>query len=263
MKGYENVTRNYLVRRVPVIIRIDGKAFHTFTKGFRKPYDYVLIYCMWETAKYLCEHIQGCKIAYIQSDEISLLLTDYDNIDTCAWFDNNIQKIVSVSASMATLAFNKAFSLIVGGLKDNTEALIDPNDANILNQYLNLAYDVYKERLMTAVFDSRAFNIPKEEVVNYFIWRQQDAIRNSIQMAGRAIFSHKELNNKSCEDIKKMLLLDGINWDDYATYKKRGTCIVKEQYNLDNLDQTLKTRWVVDKNIPLFTEDKNYIQKYI
>ena len=109
MKGYENISRSYLIRRIPVIIRLDGKAFHTFTRGLKKPFDEILMNTMWETAKYLCENIQGCKIAYTQSDEISLLLTDYENIDTSAWFDNNVQKMVSISASMATLAFNKCF----------------------------------------------------------------------------------------------------------------------------------------------------------
>ena len=108
MKNYEHTSRTYLTRRLPVIIRLDGKAFHTFTKGLKKPFDEILIDAMWETAKYLCKSIQGCKIAYVQSDEISLLLTDYDTIESCAWFDNNIQKMVSISASMATLAFNRA-----------------------------------------------------------------------------------------------------------------------------------------------------------
>ena len=109
MKIYENVTRNYLTRRVPVLIRIDGKSFHSFTKGFQRPFDELLISTMQQTAKYLCENIQGCKLAYTQSDEITLLLTDYETIGTQGWFDYNIQKIVSVSASMATLAFNKYF----------------------------------------------------------------------------------------------------------------------------------------------------------
>ena len=112
MKCYENVSRVYLTKRIPVIIRLDGKAFHTFTKSFRKPFDKILMETMWETSKYLCANIQGCKIAYTQSDEISLLLTDYEKITTCSWFDSNIQKMVSVSASMATLAFNKYFKEI-------------------------------------------------------------------------------------------------------------------------------------------------------
>lgn len=249
MKGYENIPRNYLTRRLPVIIRLDGKAFHTFTKGFKKPFDNILMESMWETAKYLCENIQGCKVAYTQSDEISLLLTDYEKLDTCAWFDNNIQKIVSISASMATLAFNKVFSEIINHI-----------DAEEISDF----YDIYKRRMMTAMFDSRVFTLPKEEVNNYFVWRQQDATRNSIQMVGQANFSHKQLHKKSCDEIQEMLFQEkGINWNDLPTPNKRGICIIKEQYELNNEEKTLRTRWTVDTNIPVFTQDRNYIEKYV
>lgn len=142
MKEYENVNRTYLMRRQPIIIRIDGRAFHTFTKGFNKPFDDILMESMWETAKKLCESIEGCKIAYTQSDEISLLLTDYTKLTTCAWFDKNVQKMVSISASIATVAFNKAFMDIY---------------ARYLNQGL-LSEDMlvkYGKKLFTATFDSR------------------------------------------------------------------------------------------------------------
>ena len=109
MKKYEGVPKTALMRRNPVIIRIDGKAFHTFTRGFRRPFDNVLIESMQKTMKYLCEDIQGCKLGYYQSDEISLLLTDYENINTAAWFDYEVQKMCSIAASMATLAFNRYF----------------------------------------------------------------------------------------------------------------------------------------------------------
>ena len=110
MKRYEYVSRNYLTRRVPVIIRIDGKAFHTFTKGMRKPFDRVLMSAMQETMRFLCANIQGCVFGYTQSDEITLVLTDYASIRTDAWFGYNVQKMCSIAASMATLAFNKAFA---------------------------------------------------------------------------------------------------------------------------------------------------------
>lgn len=105
--SYEKRTKNFLPRRTYTIIRLDGKAFHTYTKGLKRPFDMGFINDMNETAKYLCENIQGCKFAYVQSDEISLLLTDFDKITTDAWYDGNIQKIVSVSASLATAFFNK------------------------------------------------------------------------------------------------------------------------------------------------------------
>jgi len=104
--NYENVERRYLTKRMPSVLRIDGKSFHTFAKDFKKPFDTVFVDSMWDTAKYLCENVIGCKLAYVQSDEISLLLIDYDTLDTKAWFDKNVLKMVSVSASMATMAFN-------------------------------------------------------------------------------------------------------------------------------------------------------------
>lgn len=252
MKSYENISRSYLIRRLPVIIRLDGKAFHTFTRGFKRPFDDILMETMWETAKYLCENIQGCKVAYTQSDEISLLLTDYEKINTCAWFDNNIQKMVSISASMTTLAFNKIFRNKVHML-----------DHVVRHEDIGYFYKL-EEKFDLAMFDSRVFTLPKEEVVNYFIWRQQDATRNSIQMVGQASFSHKELHKKSCNDIQEMLHQEkNINWDDISTCKKRGVCIIREQYGLNNEQSTLRTRWVVSPDIPIFTQDRNYIEKYL
>jgi len=242
MKGYEYIPRNFLSKKIPVIIRVDGKAFHTFTKGMRKPFDELLISTMQDTAKYLCENIQGAKIAYTQSDEITLLLTDFESINTQGWFDYNVQKMASVSASMATLAFNKAFR------------------ANI---NMSKAYE-YINKVDNALFDSRVFSIPKEEVCNCFIWRQQDATRNSIQMAGQANFSFKELKNKSCDMIQEILFTQkGINWNNYDTYLKRGSCIIKEKYFVGENMDVERSRWVVDKNIPLFTEEREYIEKYL
>lgn len=246
MKGYENIPRTYLTRRMPCIIRIDGKAFHTFTRGFQRPFDEVFMKTMWETTKYLCENIQGCKIAYTQSDEISLLLTDYDELTTSAWFDKNIQKMVSVSASMATLAFNVNFQDIYF----NT-------DANTISDQV----DIYNKRINTALFDSRVFTIPKEDVCNYFIWRQQDATRNAIQMVGRANFSDKELYKVNCNQIQEKLFQEkGINFNDSPVSQKRGICVVKEYYKKDEAD---RSRWVVDANIPIFTQDREYIEKFI
>ncbi len=219
----------------------------------QRPFDNVLMESMWETTKYLCENIQGCKIAYTQSDEISLLLTDYEKLDTCAWFDNNIQKMVSISASMATIAFNKIF-------RDKVYMLGHVANSDDLHSY----YYELEDKIDRAMFDSRVFTLPKEEVANYFIWRQKDASRNSIQMVGQANFSHNQLHGKSCDDIQEMLFQErNINWNSIPTSQKRGTCMVKEQYTLDNEQETLRSRWTIDMDIPIFTQDRNYIEKYL
>lgn len=250
--NYENRSKTYLIRRMPVIIRLDGKAFHTFTRGMKKPYDEIFHNTMNATMKYLCENIQGCKLGYTQSDEITLLLTDYDTLDTDAWFDNNVQKICSVSASMATMIFNKSLREFAQDILRFT-----------YNPFTKTA--AYADTLRNAIdkgamFDSRCFNIPEDEVTNCFIWRQQDATRNAIQMLGQCNFSNKELHGKSCNDIQDMLMTQkGVNFNDMPTEFKRGVCCVKEECMADNI--SVRTRWVLDKEIPIFTQDRNYVER--
>ena len=219
---YEQVPKTKLVRRMPVAIRIDGKAFHTFTKGFRRPFDEILITAMQETTKYLCENIQGCVLGYTQSDEITLILVDYRNLSSSAWFDYEVQKMCSVSASMATMAFNKYFTDLA---EDFVLSTANEDDAE-LDKYCSTLLKAIRKG---AMFDARVFNIPKEEVTNLVYWRQLDATRNSIQMVGQANFSHNELQGKSCNEIQDMLMTQrGINWNDFPTYKKRGTCVIHD-----------------------------------
>lgn len=269
--NYENISRYYLTRRMPVIIRVDGRSFHTFTKGFKKPFDDVLVKTMQDTMKYLCENIQGCVLGYTQSDEISLILTDYAEFTTDAWFGNNLQKMCSVSASMATLAFNKFFSEQV---QDFMYACCDEFGDDVLPEKQNdyeLAHNVYFKKFNAAMFDSRVFTIPKEEVCNYLIWRQQDATRNSIQSVGQANFSQKELHGKSCNNIQDMLMLQkSINWNDYSTTLKRGSCCIKVDDGLTEYDETgnicgytQRSKWIIDNEIPIFSQDRNYIEKLI
>lgn len=266
---YEQIPQTKLLRRTPVAIRIDGKAFHTFTKGFRKPFDDVLIKSMQETAKYLCENIQGCVLGYTQSDEITLILIDYQNLNTSAWFDYKVQKICSIAASMATMVFNRVFAKMVDDISisiqwaDTYSSDIDKDEI-----YENLPYIAAYEKAIEkgAMFDARCFNIPKEDVTNLIYWRQLDAIRNSIQMVGQANFSHSELQNKSCKDIQNILMLQKniINWNDYPTYKKRGTCIVRRKKNMQNTSDKCRTEWVIDTDIPMFNgEYREYIEEKI
>jgi tRNA(His) 5'-end guanylyltransferase len=263
---YEQIPKTKLMRRTPVAIRIDGKAFHTFTKGFQKPFDEILIRSMQETTKYLCEHIQGCVLGYTQSDEITLVLVDYKNLNSDAWFDYEVQKMCSITASMATMAFNREFEKRV----DNFEL----NHLIELGGYIEYDCDANRKLAETyyhaiekgAMFDARVFNIPKEEVMNLLYWRQLDATRNSIQMVGQANFSHNQLHGKNCSDIQDMLMLEkGINWNDYPTHLKRGTCCIKKPFiiNEGTEQEAIRNKWVIDTEIPIFTQDKDYVNKLI
>ena len=257
---YENIPKNKLMRRAPVIIRIDGKAFHTFTRGFKKPFDEILIKSMQETMKYLCENIQGCVLGYTQSDEISLLLIDYKNLNSCAWFDYEVQKICSIAASMATMAFNKSFTKNAEEFMTDCAASYEMEGLCGKGTEEYKLCEVYQKAIEKgAMFDARCFNIPKEEVTNYFYWRQLDAIRNSIQMVGQAYFPHNILQYKTCEDIKDMLYVkDEIVWELLPTYKQRGSCCIKQDYIYENI---LRKQWIIDNNIPLFKDEgRDYIE---
>lgn len=263
---YEQIPKTKLMRRCPVAIRIDGKAFHTFTRRFHKPFDEVLIKSMQETMKYLCENIQGCVLGYTQSDEITLILVDYKKLTSSAWFDYEVQKICSIAASMATMAFNKFFRDNVG------DYLYENYDDQYLADYIKILQNAVDKG---AMFDARCFNIPKEEVTNLVYWRQLDASRNSIQMVGQANFSHKELQNKSCNDIQDMLMTQkGINWNDLPTYQKRGSCCVRNKIVIESdgvmvtaqLRDTSKSEneWIIDTDIPIFKgEGREYIDRLV
>jgi len=263
---YESVPKTKLMRRTPVAIRIDGKAFHTFTRGFSKPFDDVLINTMQDTMKYLCENIQGCVLGYTQSDEITLILVDYKRLNSSAWFDYEVQKMCSIAASMATMAFNKFFESNVEKENDSfTAEWLDEDtyNPNYKNTKLKELWRVHNNALKNgAMFDARCFNIPKEEVTNLVYWRQLDATRNSIQMVGQANFSHKELQGKSCEKIKEMLITEkGVSWENFHPMYKHGSCCIKVTAETDGVT---RSSWEIDKNIPLFVgEGREYIESLI
>ena len=265
---YENRSKTYLTRRVPVIIRLDGKAFHSFTKNFKRPYDTVFHDAMNYTLKYLCENIQGCKVGYTQSDEITLLLTDYETLTTDGWFNYAVQKMCSVAASMATLAFNRFFNESVRtfwvGMKYDDNGDLDKDEY--------AQWNVYSKAIgKGAMFDARVFNIPKEEVTNCFIWRQQDATRNAIQMLGQTYFSHKELDKKSQSDIQDMLMdVHKVNFNDMPVPFKRGVCCYKTVGEDIRIDMKTKEEirfqrsyWKLDYEIPIFTQDREYIERFV
>jgi tRNA(His) guanylyltransferase len=236
---YENRTKVFLPRRSYTIIRVDGKAFHTYTKGLQRPFDDALMTAIDSTAKYLCKNIMGAKFAFVQSDEISILLTDFENIGTQAWFDNNVQKMASVSASMATSAFNK----------------------ERLQQIIPVSSEEY-ENFKFAEFDSRIFQIPvKGEVENYFIWRQQDTVRNSIQSVAHDLYSQKTLQGKNVNELQDLIFAKGINWNDYAPKYKRGRLIHKIYYPGEN--DSIRTTWEVMEPTPDFIKDRTILNDLI
>lgn len=283
-ENYEKRAQTKLIRRMPVAIRIDGKAFHTFTRGFVKPFDEVLMQSMQETMLYLCENIQGCVFGYTQSDEITLILIDYQTFDTDAWFDYKVQKICSIAASMATMAFNKVFNKNVESFKYLEGRVYKYKDDNGKQKFDTLK-EVYNEAVdKGAMFDARCFNIPKEEVTNLIYWRQLDATRNSIQMVGQANFSHKELQNKNCNMIQDMLHEQkGINWNDFPIPCKRGTACIKKQITNeimadvydglleDSSGKVIKSaicqshfEWIIDKEMPILKgKDRQYVDSLI
>ena len=265
---YEQVPKTRLVRRMPVAIRIDGKAFHTFTRGFQKPFDKVLMQSMQETTKYLCENIQGCVFGFTHSDEITLILIDYEKLTSSAWFDYEVQKLCSISASMATMAFNKFFERNVENYIQNCATDYETNGLYEKGTPEYQLCEIYQKAVEKgAMFDARCFNIPKEEVTNLIYWRQLDATRNSIQMVGQANFSHKELQNKSCNDIQDMLHEQkGINWNDYPTVCKRGTAIIYVNYqNPQSLtDKDIIKGWKIDTEMPILKgENRAYVDDLV
>ncbi|MES2463940.1 MAG: tRNA(His) guanylyltransferase Thg1 family protein [Armatimonadota bacterium] len=194
---YESRTRYYLPRRTYTLIRVDGKAFHQYTKGCERPYDLGLMEDMDAAAVALCQNIEGARLAFVQSDEISVLLTDFANPQSEAWFDGSLQKICSLSASIATAYFNQARSV-----RDNSA-------------------------VSTALFDSRVWTIPQAiEVYNYFLWRQQDASRNSLSMTAQAHFPHERLQGLGNAEMQELLWSEKqINWNDLPAGFKRGRVV--------------------------------------
>lgn len=256
MKGYENKTRIYLEPKTPVIVRLDGRAFHTITHGFKKPFDDVMIACMEQTLQALCENVSGVLLGYTQSDEITLLLGDWAKEDTQLFFNGNILKIASVTASTATIVFNKALLAEIEKLRA-----------------MGADTSCYEKAYNTnAMFDSRCFNVPFSEVVNSLIWRQHDAIRNSKQAVAQASYSAHELNGLSCEElITKLESEKGIIWGNYPIYQQRGILCervtvteeityVSKRTKEEKKTTVTRNKWLLNHEMPLFNEIRNRIE---
>ena len=247
MKKYEEPTDSCLVRRMPAIIRIDGKAFNTFTRALPPEYNEIFRMMMEQTTLELCRNIQGARKAYSQSDEISILLVDYNKFNSEPFLNGHIQKIASVVASMTTVYFNKTIN---DALEDNAQL------GNPMALWM-------ATRLYTAMFDARVFNIPREDVTNYFIWRQQDAVRNSILNLGYEFFSHKELLNHSCNQIQEKLFSEkNINWNDCLVKLKRGFAVIRYG-SRGSYNAPYGSGWHLDLNVPEFTKDRSYVDDLV
>lgn len=218
MKTYEKVSQLNLTRRMPVVVRLDGKAFHTFTKGLKKPFDENFWVTMRETTKALCENMQNCVLGYCQSDEITLVLIDYYDLNTDVMFGNNVQKLTSISASMCTLYFNKFLAI-------NTVLYFLESFSTHDVHY----FDTLHGKINKAMFDSRCFNVPREDVTNCLLWRQNDCYRNSISSVANSMFSHKKLQGKSGKEKLQMCVDEGFDWDSLDDMYKLGTFVMKDE----------------------------------
>ncbi len=205
IKSYERTFSGNALKRMPLMIRVDGRSFHTFTKGLQRPFDKKLMLAMVQSATHVAKEMQGFKVAYVQSDEVTFCLTDYDTIETEGWFGYKLNKVVSISATLMSVAFNKYFE----------------NDK-------------------MPIFDSRAFTLPKDDVVNAFLWRAKDWERNSLQMYCRSFFSHKELYKKKREDMHEMLFEINKNWaTDLSEQERNGTFLINTDNGIVRRDDIL------------------------
>lgn len=243
MKMYEEVTRGKLPPRTYTLIRADGRSFSNFTKKFKRPFDDDFVNMMNQTAIALCEEIQGCKIGYVQSDEISIIMTDFDNDNTSSWFDDVVQKVCSNSASIATESFNKEFYIWL--IKNKIQLGEDGNVYDIIQLIQNSK---------GARFDSRVFTISSPtDVINYLVWRQQDASRNSVSAVAQFYYPHKQLEGKNNSDKQEMIFQKGDNWDKYPVGVKRGRTIIR---NGDG-------KWVIDEPPRFSKETWDYLTNII
>jgi tRNA(His) 5'-end guanylyltransferase len=209
MKAYEETFRQKLPIRMPAVVRLDGKAFHTLTRGCEKPFDAGLQGAMREGIIAVLEEMPA-RLAYAQSDEVSFLLIDYNKFDSEQWFDGNVQKIASVTASIMGAHFTKAYG-------------------------------------KPGYFDGRVFVVPERDIVNYFIWRQRDCVRNSISACAQAQFSPKQLHGKNSDQMKEMLAGIGKPYDAVDSMWRLGTVSTRGE----------------SMAAPNFSTDREFLKKFL
>lgn len=237
MRLFEEAARATFPRRMPLIIRVDGKSFSKYTAHLPgKPFNRDFISVMESVAMALCTNIQGAELAYSQSDEVSVLVHGYKTFESEPWFGNQLQKIVSVSAAIASATFTAKSWRLFATADCATFDDIEP-----------------------AYFDARAFVLPEAEVTNYFLHRQQDAVRNSVQMLTRSLYSHKECNGKNVPEMKAMCKEKGLPWEDLAPTIRKGRCVRKHYCPTSGE----RMGWKVDTDIPMFGEDRAYVENLL
>lgn len=262
-KGYEEVSEQILPARLPVIIRLDGNSFSRLTKvtGLQKPFDPRFVEAMDAAATAVLEYCSGAVLAYCQSDEISILLLNDMSVGTEPFLGNRTQKIVSLCAAKASVAFNRVMH----------------------------GHDIETE----AVFDGRVFVVPPSEVVNYFLWRQKDAYRNCIHgyaYHGLADKFGRKMAQKKLHGVSTSGRVDILSQEldvkegDIPTEFQRGRCISRKTYEvpisevmppekfkelvesgkIDDPDKMVtRSEWEVDREVPKFNEDREYLEKFL
>ena len=241
MKEYENVTNTYLIHRMPIMVRIDGRAFHTFCKGMKKPYDDVFIELMNEVTKYLLDSVTDCEIAYVESDEITLCLFPYKTYTTTPFFDGRIQKLCSILSAMATWKFNQILSEWKQSVPFKVEEWMEKS---LKKEFA----EKFSDRV--AMFDCRVWNLPREEVLNCLLWRQQDSKRNAILTAGQTWIGKKQIHALKTTEIIDKLKEMGIDyWEKIPKYYHYGRTFIHN---------SLKTDWVFDND-----NDRNELTKLV
>ena len=261
---YEKNPPNILNTDEAIFIRCDGKAFKNFTKKFEKPFDSIFRNTMEKTMVYLANECQCSWMGYTQSDEITIMLKK-PNIDSQIMFGGRRTKIETFAAATCTLAFNKIFIEEV-----NKEMAIRKNDLRTslkmseteIEEVVNHEYEKYTNRFLTALFDARAFNMPKGEEWKVFGWRLLDCHGNAIQMVARHNYSIKELQNKSCSEMKEMIIKNGDNIDNYEQRYMYGRMAIKKEMKMyeGTERECIRNKFVLENSLTVF--ENNYFFGY-
>lgn len=242
---YRKTSTTRLLPKTPVIVRVDGRNFSSLTKNLHKPFDDVLHGAMVKMATTLARDMCGAQVAYVHSDEVNILLTDWANEGTCPWYNNNIQRMVSAAASTATLAFNDAFADYVARMGDAMASGVLDHDQELFQNYVNCAYH--------ALFSAEVFNVPPKYVVDYFVWCQQQALNKATLSLAQTHFTPAELLGKKQDEVFEMLAAKGIVFNKLPIAQQRGTYIYRIKDG----------SWYEDKSTPLIGGKRVYIARFL